>query len=440
MGSSQAYGIAWPGGRLSTYLQDRPKAWVGSRGCICLNAYGAGSRGRWTVAVGKPPWGGRAADGRLADEQSHTPARRPIAVARPRLRLAPPEARSPLGGGAVDQRQLDEVQLHILAGVLDAVRRHAGGALQGDLDGACRAVAGVDVHVSAEVAFGWQGRPRAAQGWPMQHPPTPCACPPPRRLGPLARKQMLAPLTVGPHRHVDGDIHVAGALVLVPDAQPKVPLGLADGEGAWGWGGWGWVGREVGVGNPASFTYMPQSLPSSAGVKSLSRRLAEAGCSAAAPGPSRTTPRPHRSSASRLPRPAGRAAPPAPAPAQHRPNTRQPCSVGVCAGVCVCERQGLGGDLSRGLDCNFLEGTRRPARSTACWSGAIVISSALHSPKPPRADLPLACFQAAGRVRSVQHLPRRRRRPPTSRPLGLACGTASSAWAAPSGSRSCTWA
>lgn len=76
-------------------------------------------------------------------------------------------ALSPLGGGAVDQRQLDEVQLHVLAGVLDAVRRHTGRALQGDLDGACGAERGracevcVGVRASEQHSWSQLGRPAA---------------------------------------------------------------------------------------------------------------------------------------------------------------------------------------------------------------------------------------------------------------------------------------
>jgi hypothetical protein len=40
------------------------------------------------------------------------------------------------------------------------------------------------------------------------------------------------PPTIGPHGDVDRDVHVAAALVLVADAQPKVPLSLLDGEPA----------------------------------------------------------------------------------------------------------------------------------------------------------------------------------------------------------------
>lgn len=159
----------------------------------------------------------------------------------------------PLGGGAVDERQLDEVQLYILARVLNAVRAHAGGALQRHLDRTCSrqgsewGADGGRLMAATSVGGGtglWKAGGRRACQLTSEICPSDLNhhFPQQRHSNSLHQPATHTPInrvlvclrTVGPHRHIDGDIHVAAALVAVPDAQTKVPLRLTDGEGAWG--------------------------------------------------------------------------------------------------------------------------------------------------------------------------------------------------------------
>ena len=167
---------------------------------------------------------------------------------------------SPLVGRAVDQRQLDEVQLHVLAPVLDAVRRYTAGALQRHLDRACTGSCNACIEQGhgnwrRQTPEGSSGSSRGMRGWrgaPPDPPPPPpppmtgahcgSVLPPspprppgagrPAGQGRAALPAQPTPPTVGSDRHVDRDVHVSAALVAVADAQPKVPLGLTDGEGA----------------------------------------------------------------------------------------------------------------------------------------------------------------------------------------------------------------
>lgn len=268
------------------------------------------------------------------------------------------------------------------------------------------------------------------------HPAPPCTAPMP------AQTQRAGPLTVGPHRHVDGDVHVAGALVLVADAQPKVPLGLADGEGACAWRvsvcvgvGWGW-GPTSG---PPCLQVQRSERRAPGMQEGQSRGKAGSGQLPAGARAGATNPQPC-------------ALPTAPVPVvllaqRGGPHHQLPRQLRVVpvhsrpAAACGGSVQGQARLRRRTSDSlHYLCAQRASAGMLGAWlSGEGPQLAALPCPaprRPARGQL-LACCRAAGRAQSARHRPRSRRRP-TSRTRGLVCGTASSAWAALSGSQSCT--